>query len=142
MSRLAYTFSILQPRVSPQASRHVIDRIRDTDGEVLCEDTGLMLLADREPPLMPFEFTMMARRGALDPTPVFDRVHRGGYALIVLRFDPQDPREIELHTPGDDWKAGRWPEGIISGVTSSYRLDEEVGPYFLFVPNPRPAGLP
>jgi hypothetical protein len=142
MSRLAYTFSILQPRVDPRASQHVVDRIRDTDGEVLCEDTGLSLLAGEEPPLMPFEFTMMARAGALDPTPVFNRVRRGGYPLIVLRFNPLDPREVELHTPGDDWKAGRWPDGIISGVIAGYRLDKEVGPYFLFVPNPRPVGIP
>ncbi len=134
MSRLAQTFSILQPRVDPGASRQVIDRIRQADGPVLCEDTGLTLLAGREPPLMPFEFTMMARRGALDPEPVFERVRGGAYPLIVLRFNPLDPREVELHRPGDDWKAGRWPDGIISGVMESYRLDVEVGPYFLFVP--------
>ncbi len=52
----------------------------------------------------------------------------------MLRFNPLDPREVELHRPGDDWKAGRWPDGIISGVMESYRLDVEVGPYFLFVP--------
>jgi hypothetical protein len=128
------TFSILQPRVGPSASRHVIDRIARADGSVLCEDTGLTLLAGREPPLMPFEFTMMVRRGAIDPTPVYERVRRGQYPLIVLRFNPLDPREVELHEPGDDWKAGRWPDGIISGVIESYRLDEEAGPYFLFVP--------
>jgi hypothetical protein len=134
MSRLAQSFSILQPRVDPRANQYVIDRIKHTDGDVLCEDTGLTLLAGREPPLMPFEFTMMARSGALDPTPVFNRVREGGYPLIVLRFNPLDPREVELHTPGEDWKAGRWPDGIISGVIESYWFEKDVGPYFLFVP--------
>jgi len=134
MSHLAYTFSILQPRVDPSTSQYIVDRIKHTDGDVLCEDTGLTLLAGKEPPLMPFEFTMMARGGALDPTPVFDRVREGRYPLIVLRFNPFDPREVELHTPGDDWKAGRWPDGIISGVIESYWFEKDVGPYFLFVP--------
>lgn len=137
MSHLAYTFSILQPRVDPGASQYIVDRIKHTDGDVLCEDTGLTLLAGKQPPLMPFEFTMMARRGALDPTPVFHRVRAGGYPLIVLRFNPLDPAEAERHTPGDDWKAGRWPDGIISGVIESYWFEKNVGPYFLFVPKAR-----
>jgi len=132
------TFSVLQPRVDPSASQYIVDRIKHTDGDVLCEDTGLNLLAGEEPPLMPFEFTMMARRGALDPTPVFDRVRAGGYPLIVLRFNPMDPREVELHTPGDDWKAGRWSDGIISGVIESYWFEKDVGPYFLFLPKAQP----
>jgi hypothetical protein len=131
---LPLTLSILQPRVSPAASRRVVERITATEGPVLCEDTGLTLLAGKEPPLMPFEFTMMARRGALDPEPVFQQVRAGDFPLIVLRFNPLDPFEASLHQPGDDWKAGRWPDGIISGVIASYRLDAEDGPYFLFVP--------
>jgi len=134
---LPQTFSILQPRVDPRASQRVIELIRQADGPVLCEDIGLNLLAGKEPPLMPFEFTMMARRGALDPTPVFRQVREGRFPLIVLRFNPFNPREVELHRPGDDWKSGRWPEGIISGVVAGYRLQEEIGPYFLFVPRGR-----
>ena len=131
---LPYTISLAQPRVDPRASQYVIDRIKEAHGPVLCEDVGLTLQAGKEPPLMPFEFAQMARRGVLDPTPVFRKVREGGYALIVLRFDPFDPREIELHRPGEDWKAGRWPDGIIEGMVASYRLDREVGPYFVFVP--------
>jgi hypothetical protein len=126
------TLSILQPRVDPRASQHIVDLIRDTDGPTLVEDTGLSLLAGKEPPLMPFEFTMMARAKALDPEPIFAAVREGRYPLVVLRFNPFDPLEIKLHKPGDDWKGGRWPDGIISGVQARYRLVEEVGPYFVF----------
>lgn len=128
------SLGILRPRTNAAASRHVIERIRQADGPVLCEDTGLSLLADKEPPLMPFEFTMLARAGALDPEPVFREVRQGRYPLVVLRFNPLTPREQELHRSGADWKGGRWPEGIIAGVVARYRLDEEAGPYFLFVP--------
>ncbi len=131
---LPETFSILQPRVNPSASQQVIELIRATDGPALVEDTGLSLLAGKEPPLMPFEFTMMARRGALDPEPIYRAVREGRYDLIVLRFNPFDPIEIGLHKPGEDWKGGRWPEGIIAGVQARYRLIEEVGPYFIFAP--------
>ncbi len=131
---LPETFSILQPRVDQVASRHVIELVKATDGPALVEDTGLTLLAGKDPPLMPFEFTMMARRGALDSEPVYRAVREGHYPLIVLRFNPFDPTEIGLHKPGDDWKGGRWPEGIIAGVQTRYRLVEEVGPYFVFVP--------
>jgi len=133
---LSAALSVLRPRFSPQASEQAIQRIARAPGPVLCEDTGLSLMAGREPPLMPFEFTMMARRGALDPEPVYQAVQEGRYPLIVLRFNPMDPREIELHQPGKDWKGGRWPEGIIRGVQQRYRLEEELGPYFLFVPRP------
>jgi len=128
------TLSILQPRVDPRASQHVIELIRQTDGPALVEDTGLAVLAGKEPPLMPFEFTMMARRRALDPDPVYRAVREGRYPLVVLRFNPFDPTEIRLHEPGDDWKGGRWPDAIIAGVQARYRLAEEVGPYFVFVP--------
>jgi hypothetical protein len=131
---LPQTLSILQPRVDPRASKHIIDLIKETDGPALVEDTGLILLAGKEPPLMPFEFTMMARAKALDPEPVYRAVRAGRYSLVVLRFNPFDPLEIKLHKPGDDWKAGRWPDGIISGVQARYRLVEEVGPYFVFRP--------
>jgi len=131
---LPQTLSILRPRVDPRASQLIVERIEETDGPALCEDTGLTLAAGEEPPLMPFEFTMMARAGALDPEPIYRSVREGRYPLVVLRFNPLDPREIELHKAGEDWKGGRWPEAIISGVQNHYRLDEEVGPYFVFVP--------
>jgi hypothetical protein len=131
---LPYTLSILQPRVDPRASRHIIELVRQTDGPALVEDTGLTLLGGKEPPLMPFEFTMMARAKALDPEPVYRAVREGKYPLIVLRFNPLDPLQIGVHRPGDDWKAGRWPDGIIKGVQARYRLVEEAGPYFVFRP--------
>jgi hypothetical protein len=131
---LPETLSILQPRVDPRASQHIVNLVKQTDGPALVEDTGLTLLAGKEPPLMPFEFTMMARAKALDPEPVYRAVREVRYPLIVLRFNPFDPLEIKLHTPGDDWKGGRWPDGIIAGVQTRYRLLEEVGPYFVFRP--------
>ena len=131
---LPQTLSILRPRVDPRSSQRIVERIEETDGPALCEDTGLTLAAGEDPPLMPFEFAMMARAGALDPEPIYRSVREGRYPLVVLRFNPLDPREIELHKAGEDWKGGRWPEAIISGVQNHYRLDEEVGPYFVFVP--------
>jgi len=131
---LPETLSILQPRVDPRASQHIIDLVKQTDGPALVEDTGLALLAGKDPPLMPFEFTMMARAKALDPEPVYRAVREGRYPLIVLRFNPLDPLEVRLHAPGDDWKGGRWPNGVMSGVQTRYLLLEEVGPYFVFRP--------
>jgi len=127
------TLSILQPRVDPRASQRIVELVKQTDGPALVEDTGLTLLAGKEPPLMPFEFTMMARAKALDPEPVYRAVREGRYPLIVLRFNPFDPTEMRLHHEGDDWKGGRWPDGVIEGVQARYRLVEEVGPYFVFV---------
>jgi hypothetical protein len=131
---LPETLSILHPRVDPRAAAQVVELAREAPGPVLCEETGLTLMAGKEPPLMPFEFTMMARAGALDPAPVYRKVREGAYPLVVLRFNPFDPREVELHRAGDDWKAGRWPDGVIEGVLSSYRLADTLGPYYVFVP--------
>jgi hypothetical protein len=77
---------------------------------------------------------MMAKAKALDPAPVYQAVREGRYPLIVLRFNPLDPVEVKLHHAGEDWKGGRWPDGIIAGVQERYRLVEELGPYFVFGP--------
>lgn len=131
---LEYSISLSQEEASGGASGRVTELIRATPGEVICQDTGLAALAGKPDALMPFEFTQMARRRALDPEPVFAKVRAGGYALIVTRFDPFNAHEQELHRPGDDWKAGRWPDGIVQGLLSSYRLQEKAGPFFVFVP--------
>lgn len=131
---LPQSISLSQPRADAGASRAVVERLREAPGPVLCEDTGLAILAGKRPPLMPFEFTQMARRGALDPEPVLRQVREGAFSVVVLRFNPFDPHEIELHRPGEDWKAGRWPEGLIAALVARYRLEVEVGPYFVFVP--------
>jgi len=131
---LPYSISLVQPKANGMSSARVVDLLRDAPGEVVCEDTGLAALAGRPDTLMPFEFTQMARRGALDPKPVFEKVREGRYALIITRFNPLDPHEIELHRPGEDWKAGRWPDGFVEAMVRRYRLAEEADPYFVFVP--------
>jgi hypothetical protein len=140
-AHLSYTISLLRAEIGPNSGRYIVERIREADGPVLCEDVGMTELAGKEAPLEPFEFTQMARHHALDPAPVFRQVRAGEYALIITRFDPFDPHEIELHHPGEDWKAGRWPDGLIQALVASYRLEQEVGPYFVFVPKVRPPGL-
>jgi hypothetical protein len=131
---LSYSISLSQEEANAGASEYVVARIRETPGEALCQDTGLAVLAGKPEALMPFEFTQIARRRALDPTPVFRKVREGGYPLIIMRFNPFDPHEQELHRPGEDWRAGRWPDGLIDGVMASYRLEQKVGPFFIFVP--------
>jgi hypothetical protein len=131
---LEYSISLVQPKAVGSASAYVEALIRETRGEVLCEDTGLAVLAGKPEVIMPFEFTQMARRGALDPSSVFEKVRAGGYPLIITRFNPFDGHEQELHRPGEDWKAGRWPDGIVQAVLSRYRLAEIRDPYFVFVP--------
>jgi len=131
---LSYSISLVQPKANGMSSAYVVNLMRRAPGEVVCEDTGLTVLAGKPDSLMPFEFTQMARRKALDPTPVFEKVKEGKYSLIVTRFNPLDPHEIELHHPGEDWKAGRWPDGFVEAMVQRYRLAEEADPYFVFVP--------
>jgi hypothetical protein len=131
---LSYSISLVQPKANAASSAHVVDLIRSSPGEAVCEDAGLAVLAGRDDTLMPFEFTQMARRHALDPTPVFERVRDGKYSLIITRFDPFDPHEIELHRPGEDWKGGRWPDGFVQAMVKRYHLAENADPYFVFVP--------
>jgi hypothetical protein len=114
----------------------VVELIEKAPGPVLCEDVGLILLAGREIPIEPFEFTQMAAGGVLDPEPVYRDVEEGRFPLIVLRFDPED---IPGHEPGEDWVCGRWPDGIIAPLMEHYRLADTMQPYFLYVPK-RPPG--
>lgn len=131
---LSYSISLVQPKANATSSAYVVDLIGRAPGEVVCEDTGLAVLAGRDDTLMPFEFTQMARRHALDPTPVFEKVREGRYSLIITRFNPLDPHEIELHHAGEDWKAGRWPDGFVEAMVKRYRLAQEADPYFVFLP--------
>lgn len=128
--RLEYTISILRPKASGRESAYVVERLRAAAGPTLCEDVGLQILAEKEVPLDPFEFTQLAHKRAFDPAPVFADVRAGRFPLIVLRFDP----EKEIHRPGEDWATGRWPDGIISAVRERYVLQEERTPYLLYVP--------
>lgn len=132
-------YAIMQLPATAESSARVVELLRQAEGPALVEDTGLALVAGKEPPLMPFEFTMMARAGALDPAPVHRAAREGRYPLIVLRFDPFDPAEIANHRAGEPWQGGRWTEEIIAAVQSGYRLAEKTGPYYVFVPAPRAA---
>lgn len=132
--RFTPTYEILQLRVDAGSSARVVELIRAADGPVLVEDTGLTLVAGREPPLMPFEFTMLARAGAIDPGPVYAAAREGRYALIVTRFDPFDPEAQRRAQLNGYWHGGRWPEGIIAPLRARYRLVERAGPYYVFAP--------
>jgi hypothetical protein len=126
-----YNISLLRPEANAGSSRAVVELIEEAPGPVLCEDVGLILLAGREIPLEPFEFTQMAAGGVLDPAPVYRDVEEGRFPLIVLRFNPRD---IPGHEPGEDWVCGRWPDGIIAPLMERYRLADTMQPYFLYVP--------
>lgn len=126
---LEQTISRIRPSVL--GATHVVARIRSAPGPVLCEDTGLIELAGKETPLQPFEFTQLARRRIIDPEPVYRDVQEGRFSLIILRFNPHD---ITTHRPGEDWEEERWPDGIISNLMQSYRLEEQAGAFFLFAP--------
>jgi len=123
--------AISRIRPSVMGAAHVVERLRSAPGPVLCEDTGLIELAGKETPLQPFEFTQLARRRIIDPEPVYREVRSGRFSLIVLRFNPYD---ITTHRPGEDWEEERWPDGIISNLLQSYRLDEQAGAFFIFTP--------
>jgi len=123
--------AISRIRPSAMGAAHVVERLRSAPGPVLCEDTGLIELAGKETPLQPFEFTQLARRRIIDPEPVYREVRSGRFSLIVLRFNPYD---ITTHRPGEDWEEERWPDGIISNLLQSYRLDEQAGAFFIFTP--------
>ncbi len=135
-----YNISLLRPEASASSSRAVVELIKEAPGPVLCEDVGLILLAGKEIPIEPFEFTQMAAGGVLDPEPAYRDVEEGRFPLIVLRFNPRD---IPGHEPGEDWVCGRWPDGIIAPLMERYRLADTMQPYWLYVPSqPRtvPAG--
>jgi len=128
---LRYTISLLRPEASLRDSRHVVERLRESPGMVLCEDVGLIELAGKETPLDPFEFTQLARAGAIKPEPVYEDVRQGRFSLVVFRFDA---REIAGDQVSYSFLFDRWPMEMVGGVLDRYRLDEKAGPYYLYVP--------
>ena len=129
--RLSYSISLLRPKADGASSAYVVDRIREAPGPTLCEDVGLQILAGRDVPLDPFEFTQLAHKQTFDPEPVFAEVRAGKFPLIVLRFNPE---KTGPDKDTGDWAAGRWPNGIISALRERYVLAEEREPYLLYVP--------
>ncbi len=129
--RLEFNISVLRPRADAAASAYVLERIREAPGPTLCEDVGLQILAGKEVPLDPFEFTQLIHKHAFDPGPVFADVRAGKFPLIVLRFNPE---KTGPDKDTGDWAAGRWPNGIISALRERYVLAEEREPYLLYTP--------
>ncbi len=130
-NHMEYSISLLRPRASGRASAIVLERIRQTPGPVLCEDFGLIEMAGKETPLEPFEFTQIAHKRVFDPEPVYRDVRDGKFSLIITRFDPE---QVVNHQPGADWESGRWPDGIVQGLRTRYRLEAREEPYLVFVP--------
>jgi hypothetical protein len=128
---LPYTISLLRPEASGSAGRRVVELIRDAPGMVICEDVGLNELAGKEPPIDPFEFTMLSRAGAIDPSRVYRDVRAGRFPLIIFRFDA---RQVAGNQVNYAYLFDRFPMQIIAGVLDRYELQEKTGPYHVYAP--------
>jgi hypothetical protein len=105
-------------RSTVRGAEAAIDLIRRTEGDVLSEDTGLLLLTGRQVLLEPFEFTQMFRDGTWNQRPLLQDIARRRFALIVLRWNEQD----------------RWSVGMKRAIMRNYYVMKTVGGLDLMAP--------
>jgi hypothetical protein len=121
---------VIQP-IDPAASRAALQRIRETKGDILCEDYGLLDLAGRRVLLEPFEFTQMVRARLVDPGPVLDDLRRGRFALIIIRTNPADLPPLGA---ARDSYGGVWYGPMLDEMRAHYAVREMLYPYYLLAP--------
>lgn len=119
----------LLPPLPGPAARHamaqLVDRIRATDGPVLCEDLTALALAGKRVEFTPIEMTQLYYRRRWDQRAFVQRIVRQDFALLVLRFSLFDE-------PGGRW---RWysPE-MITAMRGHYHQTGSIGEYRIYEP--------
>ncbi|MDX9753545.1 MAG: glycosyltransferase family 39 protein [bacterium] len=90
---------------------------------VLADLAGLPLLAGHPPVFEPFICSQLAREGVWDQEVLICRIEATEFGLVLLRFDLEQPWDIERYTPE-----------MITALRTQYRLQRRIGPYFLYSP--------
>ena len=146
---LALIASLVFPLVDPEAGPKVGDRlwrsevirggatavslIRQTRGDILSEDTGLLPITGRPILLDPHKMTSMFRDGNWDQRPLLKDIERRRFGLIILRWDPIGGATDEWGTYG----GYRWSIGMGRAIMANYYLVKSIGrryPYYFVAP--------
>lgn len=118
--------TIETPAPSEQAQLgSMVEMVRSVNGPVLSEDLVLLERADKPIPFQPSDITQLIYRGARDEAPLIETLARGGFTLVVLRFDVLHPPPMAFY---------RFPPAALATIRDRYRPLSRFPGYWLYAP--------
>jgi len=120
-----YDYSQTPTQESKAQQAMLLDYVKAVQGSVLCQDGGLNLLAGKEIPYQPFEFSQLLYQGIWDESPILDALVAKQFDLLVLPFD--------LSTA--NLSQERFTPGFIQTARDNYGLVKRVGTSFVHTPS-------
>lgn len=107
-------------------SKLLSEVVCNTDGKIISEDAGVLVLNNKPVLFMPFEFTQLANQKIWDQTRFLNDIKHRDFSLIILSFD--------LHCQVD---AERLTPAMVEAIKDNYYINQTIGEYFLYYPLPR-----
>jgi len=111
-------------KIDLKNARETSKIIQDTQGPIISEDSGLLVLNRTPVVFQSFIFTQLANQGLWDQTKFVQDIHRGKFSLIILTFNLNYEFDRE-----------RLTNEMATAIKEHYYLQSTVGKYYLYRPN-------
>ncbi|MEO0205636.1 MAG: glycosyltransferase family 39 protein [candidate division WOR-3 bacterium] len=105
--------------------RRVCNIISNTEGNIISEDAGLLVLSNKSVLFQPFELTQLANQKIWSQGVFIHNIELKLFSLIVLSFDINCQVDEERLTPE-----------MVQAIKENYYIKEKIGAYYLYYPNP------
>ncbi|MCX7995022.1 MAG: glycosyltransferase family 39 protein [candidate division WOR-3 bacterium] len=97
--------------------------ISNTDGDIISEDAGMLVLNKKEVLFQPFEFTQLAHQKIWNQKKFVDDLASCRFSLLILSFDVHCFYDRERLTPE-----------MVEAIKKSYYIVDKIGDYYLYHP--------
>ncbi len=104
-------------------SKLLSEVVHNTDGKIISEDAGLLLMNNKPIIFMPFEFTQLTNQKIWDQTRFVNDLKNRQFSLIILSFDIHCQVDKERLTPL-----------MVDAIKENYYIGQVIGEYFLYYP--------
>lgn len=98
-----------------EAGALLAEAIRKTDGPIVSEDAGMLVLTDRDIYIDPFLCSQLAHFNVWNEAPFLEDISQGRFPLLILEFDLDDPTTI-------GWHKYRFTPAMLAAFRQHYRL--------------------
>ncbi len=106
-----------------QSFRELSRVVAQTDGAIISEDAGLLVLNDKRVIFQPFELTQLANQRIWNQTGFVKDIENKHFALIILSFDVNCFVDEERLTPS-----------MSEAIRDNYQIKQKIGDYYLYKP--------
>ncbi len=103
--------------------RKLSEIIAKTEGNIISEDAGLLVLNNRSVLFQPFEFTQLANQRLWSQTVFIHNIRHKLFSLIILSFNLNCWVDEERLTPE-----------MVQVIKENYYIKEKIGEYYLYYP--------